>query len=94
MNKQIRRLGVVLTALYIVLFGFLNYWQIVDADSLNKHPANTRAVVRDFTRARGAVQTADGVVLARSVDSKDNFKLQREYPEGALFGHITDYFSF
>ena len=94
MNKQIRRLGVVLTALYIVLFGFLNYWQIVDADSLNKHPANTRAVVRDFTRARGAVQTADGVVLARSVDSKDNFKLQREYPEGALFGPITGYFSF
>jgi peptidoglycan glycosyltransferase len=94
MNKQIRGLGVVLMALFIVLFGFLNYWQIIGADSLNQHPANTRAVVRDFTRARGAVQTADGAVLARSVDSKDDFKLQREYPEGALFGPITGYFSF
>jgi peptidoglycan glycosyltransferase len=94
MNKQIRALGVVLMALFIVLFGFLNYWQVVGADDLNDHPANTRAVVRDFTRARGAIQTADGVVLARSVDSNDDFKLQREYPEGALFGPITGYFSF
>jgi peptidoglycan glycosyltransferase len=94
MNKQIRGLGVVLIALFLVLFGFLNYWQIFGADGLNNHPANTRAVVRDFTRARGAIQTADGVVLARSVDSNDAFKLQREYPEGALFGPITGYFSF
>ena len=94
MNKQIRGLGVVLIALFLVLFGFLNYWQIFGADGLNNHPANTRAVVRDFTRARGAIQTADGVVLARSVDSNDDFKLQREYPEGALFGPITGYFSF
>jgi peptidoglycan glycosyltransferase len=94
MNKQIRSLGVVLMALFVVLFGFLNYWQIVDAEDLNAHPANTRAVVRDFTRARGAIQTADGVVLARSVDSNDDFKLQRQYPEGALFGPVTGYFSF
>ena len=94
MNKQIRGLGVVLIALFIVLFGFLNYWQVVGADDLNDHPANTRAVVRDFTRERGAIQSADGVVLARSVDSNDDFKLQREYPEGALFGPITGYFSF
>ena len=94
MNKQIRALGVVLIALFIVLFGFLNYWQVVGADDLKNHPANTRAVVRDFTRPRGAIQTADGVVLARSVDSNDDFKLQREYPEGALFGPITGYFSF
>jgi penicillin-binding protein A len=65
MNKQIRGLGVVLIALFIVLFGFLNYWQVVGADDLNNHPANTRAVVRDFTQPRGAIQTADGAVLAR-----------------------------
>jgi peptidoglycan glycosyltransferase len=94
MNKQIRALGVVLITLFITLFGFLNYWQIVQADELNDHPANTRAVVRDFTRPRGAIQTADGVVLARSVESDDAFERQREYPEGALFGPITGYFSF
>jgi peptidoglycan glycosyltransferase len=93
-NRQIRKLGVVLMALFIVLFGFLNYWHVVDADTLNAHPANTRSVVRDFTRPRGAIQTADGVVLARSVEVDDDFKRQRLYPEGELFAHITGFFSF
>ena len=94
MNGQIRRLGIALMVLFVVLFVQLNYLQVVRAGKLANDPRNTRAVVRDFSRARGDIQTADGVVLARSVDSNDAFKLQREYPEGALFGPITGYFSF
>lgn len=94
MTKQIQRLGLALMALFVALFAQLNYVQVVRADKLNNDPRNTRASTRDFSRARGFIQTADGVVLARSVPSDDVFKRQRQYPEKDLFSQITGYFSF
>lgn len=94
MNTQIRRLGIVLLVLFSALFVQLNYLQIIRANDLNEHPANSRAVVRDFTRPRGVIQTSDGAVLAQSVPSNNDFKLQRQYPLGPLFAHVTGYFSF
>lgn len=94
MNKQIRSLGIVLVVMFSALFVQLNNIQVFGADRLNSNPANTRAVVRDFSRPRGSVQTADGVVMAESIPSDDEFKLKRRYPEGALFAHLTGYFSF
>nr|MDQ3643158.1 penicillin-binding transpeptidase domain-containing protein [Actinomycetota bacterium] len=94
MNTQIRRLGVVLIVLFSALFIQLNYLQVIKADDLNNHPANSRAVVRDFSQPRGVIQTADGAVVAQSVPSNNAFKLQRQYPLGPLFAHVTGYFSF
>jgi peptidoglycan glycosyltransferase len=93
-NTQIRRLGVVLLVLFSALFVQLNWLQVIHANALNTNPANSRAVVRDFVQPRGVIQTADGAVLAQSVPSNDAFKLQRQYPLGALFSHLTGYFSF
>ena len=94
MNTQIRRLGIALTVLFVAIFIQLNWLQIVDAKKLNDNPINTRAVVRDFSRPRGVVQTADGAIVAVSNPSDDAFKRQRAYPEGPLFAHLTGYFSF
>ena len=94
MNTQIRRLGIVLIVLFSALFIQVNRLQIIDANDLNNHPANSRAVVRDFSRPRGVIQTSDGAVVAQSVPSNDAFKLQRQYPLGPLFAHVTGYFSF
>jgi len=93
-NSQIRALGIVLMVLFSALFVQLNNLQVFSAGRLNNHPANTRTVVRDFTQPRGTIQTADGVVVAESVDVDDAFERQRRYPEGPLFAHITGYFSF
>jgi peptidoglycan glycosyltransferase len=94
MDRQIRGIGIVLMALFLALFVQVNYLQIIKADDLNKHPANTRVIVRDFSRPRGVIQTSDGVVVARSVPSGDEFERLREYPEGDLFSHLTGFFSF
>ena len=94
MTRQIRLLGVGLMVCFAVLFVQLNRLTVFQAAALNDNPNNTREILRDFTRPRGAVTTADGVVIARSVPSNDRFELQREYPEGALFAAITGYYSF
>lgn len=94
MNRQIRRLGVGFLVLYAVLFAWLNVIQVLKADEYNANPVNNRAVIRDFGRPRGQIVSADGAVLARSVDDSSRFGRTREYPEGELFGQITGYFSF
>ena len=94
MNRQIRALSIGIMLLFVALFAQVNYLQIFSADRLNNHPANTRAIVRDFSRPRGVIQTSDGAVLAKSTKVDGEFEQLREYPEGALFAHITGYFSF
>ena len=95
MNRQIRRLGIAMAALFLALFVQLNVVQVFRADTYNDHPANTRAVTRDFNRPRGQIVAPDGTVLARSEPVVGGqFERQRVYPEGALFGHVTGYYSF
>src|SRR5690606_17375360 len=71
----------------------LNYWQLVEADELQANPDNTRGILRDFNQARGTIETADGVLLAHSVESEGRFEYQRLYPERSRYGHLTGWFS-
>jgi peptidoglycan glycosyltransferase len=93
-NGPIRKVGVVILMLYVVLFAQLNNLQLFGAERLNHHPQNSREATRDFERPRGMILTADGVVLARSVATPDGpVEREREYPEGFKYAHITGYFS-
>ncbi len=94
MSKQIRNIGVFLMVCYAALFFQVNRLTIFEADELKDNPANNREVERDFSSPRGSIITADGTVVARSVPSNDQYKLQREYPTRDLFGHVTGYFAF
>jgi peptidoglycan glycosyltransferase len=97
MTRAIRRVGIACTVLFIALAGQLTYLQVYKADDLANDPRNVRKAIRDFSRPRGDVITADGEVVARSVpdnDDSDDFDLQREYPEGELFAQIVGYQSF
>ncbi|MHB8463323.1 MAG: peptidoglycan D,D-transpeptidase FtsI family protein [Acidimicrobiales bacterium] len=94
MNRSIRAFGLFVMALFIALVLQLTNLQVVQADRFNHDQRNTRAAVADFSRPRGAVQTADGVVLAESVPSKDQFKYQRVYRQGLLYAFVTGFLSF
>lgn len=94
MNAQIRRVGIVLMALFVALFAQLNYLQVIRASDYANDPRNTRTAVRDFSNARGQIVAADGVVVARSVPTGGAFERLRQYPEGELFAHVTGFFSF
>ncbi|MGZ7011378.1 MAG: peptidoglycan D,D-transpeptidase FtsI family protein [Ilumatobacteraceae bacterium] len=96
MNKRIRRLAVALLACYLVLFVQLNVLAVGRQQELNADPRNNRQTERDFNRPRGSILAADGTVLARSVPTTrgDQFRYQREYPLGDLFGNVTGYYTF
>ncbi|MFT3851804.1 MAG: penicillin-binding protein 2 [Ilumatobacteraceae bacterium] len=96
MNKQIRRLAVGLLLCYLVLFIQLNFIQVRRAESLNADVRNQRQTERDFSKPRGPIVTADGVVIAQSMPSApgDKFKFQRTYPEADFFSNITGYYTF
>ncbi|MCU1354460.1 MAG: penicillin-binding protein, partial [Acidimicrobiales bacterium] len=76
MDGQIRKLGLFLIVCFLALFAQLNYVQVFRAKSLNQKVGNTRPVEASYSRQRGTISTADGVVIARSVPSADRYKFQ------------------
>jgi peptidoglycan glycosyltransferase len=96
MNTQIRRLGIGLLACYIALFVMLNYIQVVHKQALDDNKLNDLRVKEEFNKPRGSITTADGVLLAQSIDvqGSSDFKRKRVYPQANLFAQITGYYSF
>src|SRR5579863_2154236 len=94
MNRQIRLVGLGIMVLFVALFLQLNWLQIVHARALEANPLNGRAVVKEYTAKRGDIVSADGVTLATSVATNDQFKYLRKYPTGPLFEPVTGFFSF
>lgn len=96
MNRGIRRVGLAVVVLLLVLVGQLTYLQIINAENLDNDPRNLRSVLRDINRARGDIVSDDGEVLATSVESTDKseFEYQRLYPTGGLVSQIVGYQSF
>ena len=91
MNIGIRRVGLAVTALLLLLVGQLTYLQVFDAKHLAHDPRNSRDTLKDLQSPRGSIVSADDKVLATSVPSHDEFKLARTYPLGALVSQIVGY---
>lgn len=99
MTGRIRSVAGVVILLLVLLVGQLTYLQLVDAAHLNNDPRNIRSAIRRYTRPRGEIRSADGVVLARSIATDDpEIRRKRVYeagnPPGELFAHVTGYSSF
>jgi peptidoglycan glycosyltransferase len=90
-NVGIRRVGYGVIVLMLALVGQLTYLQVVDAKQLADNGSNPRKIFAEFNSPRGKIISADQRVLARSVDVKDEFGKQREYPLGELTAQIVGY---
>ncbi|MBC7632949.1 penicillin-binding protein 2 [Aeromicrobium sp.] len=93
MNRPIRNLAVACLVMFLALLVNINYVQFVQADSLNAKNGNKRVINEEFARDRGAILVG-GDPIAESVKSKDQYKFQRRYPDGALYAPLTGYFSY
>lgn len=93
MNIGIRRVGIAVIVLFVGLVAQLTYLQVGRANHLANASGNPRKAFADIRRDRGPIETADGVVVARSTPSNDEFKHQRVYPNATatLFANVVGY---
>jgi peptidoglycan glycosyltransferase len=94
-DRQIRRLGLALLVLFLLLFSQINYLQVFGAERLADNPANaTRQLIAEYQVDRGSILARDGsTVLAVSRKSSGALRFQRRYPQGSLYAAITGYYS-
>jgi len=96
MDRQIRKLGIALLALFLIAFAQVNYIQVFAADRIAEDPANAqRQLIAEYKIDRGSILAADGTtVLASSRRSAGALRFQRRYPLGELYAHETGFYSF
>ena len=92
MNRAIRRIALILGIAFAALIGQLSYLQVFDAEKLAENPANRRLLIKEYSILRGSMVAGD-LILARSDPTSDNLKYVRVYPQKALYGQITGYYS-
>ncbi|MCL1879377.1 MAG: FtsW/RodA/SpoVE family cell cycle protein [Actinomycetia bacterium] len=79
-----------LSALFALLIVNLGWYMVVQAPALQADPANSHVIIRDLNRPRGSIISANGVVLAQSVQDASG-TWQRQYPQGSLAAHLVGY---
>ena len=93
MNRQITRLYVFFTVLFLVLVGFSAWWSVLGAKGLRNNPLNRRPLLEAQRIPRGLIFAGDGTRLAvnRHTGSGETLRYFRIYPTGPLFSHAVGY---
>ena len=76
-----------------LLLANLTYIQVFKAVAYRNDPNNKRTVLEEYSRDRGMITAAGGVVLAKSAPVDDQYRYQRSYPGGAAYANLTGYYS-
>ncbi|MDR2373130.1 MAG: penicillin-binding protein 2 [Bifidobacteriaceae bacterium] len=91
MNREIRRVSLVVTAMFLALLVASSLIQYGAAGELRDDARNRRTFYDSFDRDRGPITAANGDVLARSEKVDDNYSYQRIYANGQLYAPVTGY---
>jgi penicillin-binding protein A len=95
-NRQIRRVAVVVLVAFLALLAAPLYWQVLAAPRLANDPRNTRVLIKEYSIERGAIVLADRTEVARSDRSRqrgDPLEFVRRYPQGERYGMVTGFYS-
>jgi len=69
----------------------LTWIQIFGAEHISENAYNKRRLVDEYSVLRGDIMTEDGEVVAKSVDTGEQYRYQREYPAGDVYSCVTGY---
>lgn len=92
MNKSLKFITRTVFGMFLVLFFSLTMVQFVTADELRSHELNGRTVKNGYKVERGSL-LVEGNPIAYSTPTDDEFRFERQYPEGPLYAPVTGYFS-
>ncbi len=93
MKRPLRRLGTAVIVMIGLLLANIAYTQVIKADDYRADPNNKRTLVAEYSRQRGQITAAGGVVLARSDPVNDQYQYQRVYPGAEVYADLTGYYS-
>jgi len=95
-NKPLRRVAVACLLLFGLLLVNVNARQTVLAGGYRDNERNTRVLIRNYERERGAI-ALDGpgrTVVAKSSRTKGPLTYLRTYPGKSTYAHVTGFYSF
>jgi penicillin-binding protein A len=94
MNTPLRRVGLAMLAMIVLLLANATYIQIVKADDYRKDARNNRVLFEEYARQRGRIQSQfDGAILASVTPTNDRLRYLRQYPNGPLYAAVTGFYS-
>ena len=92
MNHSIRRVGMILGILVLLLMVNVNIQQVFMAGETRDRPGNQRTVLEEYDRERGPILVGSDPV-ARSIPTDDQYKYLRRYSAGPLYAPATGFYS-
>jgi len=90
-NRQMKILLAVFIACFLAVAVNLTWIQIFGAEHISENAYNKRRLVDEYSVLRGDITTEDGEVVAKSVDTGEQYRYQREYPAGDVYSCVTGY---
>ena len=91
MNRQVRRVGLVLTLMFLALFAMASSIQVIRTEALYQDPRNVRASFEIYKTQRGSILVG-GEIVVNSVPVNDAYRFLREY-ESQIYSPVIGYFS-
>jgi len=92
MNKQLRRVSLLVLLMFLALFGSTTVIQVLQQDNLKADSRNVRTLYASYSAERGPILVG-GQPIAQSVPTNDEYKYQRQYTNGPLYSAVTGYFT-
>jgi peptidoglycan glycosyltransferase len=91
MTKELRRVSLVVAAMFLSLFISASSIQALDGEALADDPRNVRNLYESYKTLRGPI-LVDGKAIATSVESDNAYRYLRVY-EDDMYSAVTGYYS-
>jgi peptidoglycan glycosyltransferase len=91
MNRALRRISLVVLAMFLLLLLSVNYVQAFEPSSLAVQRGNARVFSQQYQYQRGSILTSNNKTIAESVHVKGIYAYQRSYPDPFVYAPVSGY---
>lgn len=92
MNRELKRVSLVVLIMFIALFASTTIITVFQVDTLRNDPRNVRTIYDSYSSERGPILVA-GQPIAQSIPSHDVYNFQRVYSNPLVYSAITGYYT-